>query len=183
MEKKIIWASQYKKYMDILECVSSEGSQSWFKRLEHLSYREKLRELRWFSQEKRSFKRDFINVCKYWMGGCEEDSARLFLVVPSDMVRGCRHKPKYKKSHVNINFFTVGMVTHWNRLPKGLWSAHPWRYPKPNWTWSFQPTLADSALSRRLGLGNLQRCLLTSTILWLCDYLLKKHNKEWQKVC
>ncbi|KAK4832109.1 hypothetical protein QYF61_020736 [Mycteria americana] len=55
-----------------------------YKRLEHLSYRERLRELRLFSQ-KRRFKGDLINVCKYLMGGCEEDSARLFSVVPSDM--------------------------------------------------------------------------------------------------
>lgn len=27
-KKRIIWASQYKQNMDILECVSSEGSQS-----------------------------------------------------------------------------------------------------------------------------------------------------------
>lgn len=102
----IIWASQYKKDMDTLECDSSEGSQRLFKRLEHLSYRERLGELRLFIQGKGRFKGHLINVCKCLMAWCEEDSARFVSVAPSGMVTGSRHKLKYRKSDLNIrNFF------------------------------------------------------------------------------
>jgi len=29
------------------------------------------------------------------------------------------------------------VIKLWNRLPKRLWSLHPWLYSKPNWTRSW----------------------------------------------
>jgi len=54
------------------------------------------------------------------MGRSKGDRARLFSVVSRDRTRGHGHKLKYSKCHLNVrpNFFTVGMVEHWRRLPR-----------------------------------------------------------------
>ena len=85
-----------------------------------LSYEERLKELGLFSLEKRGLRGVHIYVNQYLKGGCQDDGAGLFLVVPSDRMRSNWHKLKHRKFHRNMrkNFSTVRATEHWKRLPK-----------------------------------------------------------------
>jgi len=112
-------APQFKKDEELLERVQKRATRM-MRGLEHLSYEEGLRELGLLSLEKRRLRGDLRNADKYRKGGCQEDGAKLFSVVPSDRTRGNRHKLKQRKLQLNTrkNFFPLRVTEPWCRLPR-----------------------------------------------------------------
>ena len=68
------------------------------KSLEHLSYKESLRDLGLFSLEKRRLRGNLINIYKYLSCGRQRDKARFFSAVCDNRTRGNGHKLKHRSS-------------------------------------------------------------------------------------
>jgi len=143
------WAPHFKKDEELLERVQRRATRM-MRGLEHLSYAERLRELGFFSLEKRRLRGDLINASKYLMSGCQQDGARLSTVVPSDRTRGTGHKLKHRKFHLNTRkcFFTLRVMEHWNRLPREVVES-----PSP----AILKTCLDAALCSLLQVTLLQQ--------------------------
>lgn len=70
--------------------------------LKHLSYKERLREVKLFNLEKRRCKENLTNVQKYLFRKRKEDRTRFFSVASSDRTEGNEHTVKHRKLHLNI---------------------------------------------------------------------------------
>ena len=126
-----------------------------------------MRELGWFSLEKRRLRGDLRNASKYLQGGGQEDGARLFSVVPRDRTRGNGHKLKPGKFRLNTrkNFFPLRVTEHWHRLPREAVESPSLEIFQTRLDKVLCSLLWVTLLRQGVGLGDPQRALPTPTIL------------------
>jgi len=135
--------------------------------LELLPYEERLRELGLLSLKKRSLRGDLRNAYKYLQGGCQEDGAKIFPVVPSDRTRGNGHKMRHRKFRLNMrrNFFPLRVTEPWNRLPRDDVESPSLEIFQTCLDKVLCSLLWVTLLGQAVGLDDPQRSLPTPTIL------------------
>ncbi|PKU41561.1 hypothetical protein llap_8136 [Limosa lapponica baueri] len=113
-----LWSPQHRKDMDLLERVQRRATKT-IRSLEHLSYEDRLRELRLFSLEKRKLRGDIIAAFQYLKGAYRKDGEGLFTRECSNRMRGNGFKLKEGRFRLDTRkkVFTARVVRHWNRLP------------------------------------------------------------------
>ena len=90
--------------------------------LEHLPYKDRLRELGIFGLENRSFQRDHMAAFQYLKGAYRKAGDGLSIRASSDRTRGNGFKREEGRFRLDIRkkFFFVRVMRHWNRLPSDV---------------------------------------------------------------
>ncbi|GAB0187583.1 hypothetical protein GRJ2_001223600 [Grus japonensis] len=118
-----LWGPQYKKDMELLERVQRRAMKL-IRGLEHLSYEDRLRVGMVQPGEKAALGRPYSSL-PVPKGTYRKAGEGLFTRSWSDRTRGNGFKLKEGRFRFDVRkkFFTVRVVRHWNRLPRGVVDA------------------------------------------------------------
>ena len=93
--------------------------------LEHLCYKDRLRELGLSSLEKRRLQGDLVAAFQYLKGDYSKDGGNLYSKACCDRTRGNGFKLKEGRFRLDIRkkVCTMRVVKHWHRLPREVVDA------------------------------------------------------------
>jgi len=114
----------HRKDMDLLDQVQRKATKM-IRGMEHLSSEDRLRELGLFSLEKRRLWGDLRAVFQYLKGAYKKAGEGLFTRACSERTRDNGFKLKESRFRLDIRkkFFTMRVMSHWNRLPREVVDA------------------------------------------------------------
>jgi len=81
--------------------------------------------------------KNLSGVYKYLKGGCKENGARLFFVVPCVRIGGNSYKLTSRMFPVTMrkHLFSLRVTEPWERIAQTNWGLCPCRCSEANWMW------------------------------------------------
>lgn len=113
------WSPHYRQDIDMLEAVQRRATRM-IPTLRHLQYRDRLRELKMFSIERRYLRGDMIELFKMFTDSSYIDVSRFFTLENVSRTRGNGRKIRKQGCRLDVRkyFFSHRVVDFWNSLPK-----------------------------------------------------------------
>lgn len=121
-----VWGPQYKKDRELLGRVQRRATKM-MRGLQHLPYKDRLRELGLFSLEKRRLWGDLIAAFQDLKGAYKQEGSQLFGGLNNSRTRGNGLKLKEGRLRLDVRgkLLTERVVRCWNSCPERLWMPRP----------------------------------------------------------
>lgn len=162
----------------MLERCGHTGDTKVIKGLEHVSHRKTWRELALSSLENKKTQEGIYQCVWIPSGKSKEDGTRFFQTLPGDRMRTMSTTGNRRNS---IQAYRLPCLL-WARLnteigcPEKLWNFCPGRYSKLDWAWSQTTCYSWPWFEWEFGLGDPQRSILTSLILYVYFSLARDYE-------